>query len=73
MIYGHCIVEYSVQYRNCAGWFIDSTYTSLLKAKKRAREIGKDYGSMWTITPVRIQAREVSKWKTLDWRIKDGK
>ena len=65
--------EYSVQYRNCAGWFIDSTYTSLSKAKKRAREIGKDYGSMWTITPVRIQARKVSKWKTLDWRIKDGK
>ena len=65
--------EYSVQYKNCAGWFIDSTYASLSKAKKRAREIGKDYGSMWTITPVRIQAREVSKWKTLDWRIKDGK
>ena len=65
--------EYSVQYRNCAGWFIDSTYTSLSKAKKRAREIGKDYGSMWTITPVRIQARKVSKWKTLDCRIKDGK
>lgn len=65
--------EYSVQYKNCAGWFIDSTYTSLLKAKKRARQIGKDCGSMWTVTPVRIQAREVSRWKTLDWRIKYGK
>ena len=65
--------EYAVQYKNCAGWFTDSTYTSLSKAKKRAREIGKDYGPMWTVVPARIQAREVSKWKTLDWKIKDGK
>ena len=64
------INEYVVQYNNCAGWFNDSTYTSLAKAKRRAKELGKDYGPMWNITPVRIQMRKVSKWKTLNWKIK---
>ena len=65
--------EYDVQYRNCAGWFSDSVHTSLSEAKRKAKEIGRDYGPVFTATPVRIRVRSVSKWKTLEWKVKNEK